>query len=257
GRAGGLESACKALDSLEVDIAFLQECKLTDGVYTRKSSDYSIVASDAPSAHQGGVALCWRDSDAYEVEETKIWSPNVIAFRLITEAANFYVVGCYIPPSDPETLEHVEKAWENCPKGFRPLLIGDMNINLESPRDERDETIAEQCDFWDLSCMSAHFMQRRHRRVPGRWSRVGANGDWVDGFHQSLTTSWLNPETGRDSSGSCYVVLGTMPQTIGPSSLPFTEGGEEDAKLSETICSIPSPPSGRTSNRNGGFIRGA
>ncbi|KAL7523611.1 hypothetical protein ACHAXR_001156, partial [Thalassiosira sp. AJA248-18] len=100
GRAGGLESACRALDSLGVDVALLQETKLTNSVYTRRSFDYSIVASDAPSAHQGGVALCWRESDAYEIEETKIWSPNVLAFRLITGNANFYVVGCYIPPSD-------------------------------------------------------------------------------------------------------------------------------------------------------------
>ena len=146
GRNGGLESACRALDSLGVDLALLQETKLTGGIHTRFSSGYTIVASDAPSAHQGGIALCSRESLAYELEETKIWSPNVIAFRLITGGAKFYVVGCYIPPSDLVALDHVRDAWRQCPKGFTPLLLGDLNINLESPRDERDEVIAEQCD---------------------------------------------------------------------------------------------------------------
>ncbi|KAL7532065.1 hypothetical protein ACHAXR_004425 [Thalassiosira sp. AJA248-18] len=31
---GGLESACWALDSLSVDIGFLQDAKLTGGIYT-------------------------------------------------------------------------------------------------------------------------------------------------------------------------------------------------------------------------------
>ena len=54
GRNGGLESAARALDSLGADIAFLQETKVTGGIYTRHSSGYKIVASDAPSKQKGG-----------------------------------------------------------------------------------------------------------------------------------------------------------------------------------------------------------
>lgn len=37
GRNGGLESACKSLDSTGVNIALLQETKLTNGIYTWQS----------------------------------------------------------------------------------------------------------------------------------------------------------------------------------------------------------------------------
>ena len=76
GRNGGLESACRALGPLGVDIAVLQETKLTKGIYTKRSGGYTIVASDAPSAQQGGIALCWKESEFFELEEHKIWDPN-------------------------------------------------------------------------------------------------------------------------------------------------------------------------------------
>ena len=89
-----------------------------------------------------------------------MWGPNALAFRMITAGADYYVVGCYIPPHDLGTLEKVKAAWAECPKGFIPMLIGDMNIDLDSPRDDREETIAEQCDAWDITDMAAQFWQR-------------------------------------------------------------------------------------------------
>ena len=77
GRNGGLESLCCALASLDVDIAVLRETKLTGGIYTHFSSGYSMIGTiDAPSKHQGGIALCVRENDLFEVEETKIWHPG-------------------------------------------------------------------------------------------------------------------------------------------------------------------------------------
>ena len=68
----------RALDSLGVNIALLQETKLTGGIHARFTSGYSAVASDARSAQQGGI--CFRENRASEIEETKVWSPNVLAF---------------------------------------------------------------------------------------------------------------------------------------------------------------------------------
>ena len=146
GRNGGLESACRALESLNVDIAFLQETKLTNGIHTRNSSGYSIVASEAPSKHKGGIALCWRENRLFELEETKFLSHHVMTFRLITGGLRYYVVGVYIPPSSVVELTHIRQAYAECPSRFQPILIGDLNIDLESPRNERDEEIAEQVD---------------------------------------------------------------------------------------------------------------
>ena len=75
-------------------------------------------------------------------------------------ADRYYCVGCYIPLSDLTTLEDVKKAWLNCSKGGRPLLVGDLNINLESSRDERAAEIAEQVDTMDLTDMTRHFLQQ-------------------------------------------------------------------------------------------------
>ena len=197
GRKGGIESACRALSSLNVDIALLQETKLTNGAYTRNSSGYSVVASDAPSSKKGGIALCWKESQLYELEETKFFGPHVLAFRVITGGLRFYVVGCYIPPSSTDELRHIRDAYRGCPEGFKPILLGDLNINLESPRDERDEEIAEQMDWMDLECMSEHFQQKRRRRTRGRWTwRMHRGGD---GFHPSQITFWHAGEIGNIS----------------------------------------------------------
>ena len=182
GRAGGLESACRALGAMNVDIGFLQETKLTGGVYTRQSSGYQVIASDASSNRQGGVALCWKEHDSYELEEWRFFGPNVLAFRLVTGGKDFYCVGCYIPPSeeDQSTLENVRRAQQQCPEKFELLLFGDLNIDLDAPRDTREEIIAEQCDYWKLTCMTTMFKQRRTRRVKGRWTwRQQRLGRWV------------------------------------------------------------------------------
>ncbi len=72
-------------------------------------------------------------------------------------STQFYVVGCYIPPSNLETLACIDKAWRECPKGAHPILVGDLNINLRALRTVREETIAEQVDAMDLVDMSRHF----------------------------------------------------------------------------------------------------
>ena len=53
GRNGGLETAVRALHGLEVDVAVLQETRLTKGVYARKVEEYRVMASDA-GRPQGG-----------------------------------------------------------------------------------------------------------------------------------------------------------------------------------------------------------
>ena len=61
------------MNAANVDIAVLQEAKLTGEAYTRNSSGYSITATDASSSPgQGGLALCWREDNArFEVKEVR------------------------------------------------------------------------------------------------------------------------------------------------------------------------------------------
>ena len=175
-----MEAACRSFETLRVDIGVLQETKLEKGIHTRRSSGYSVLASKAMSDRQGCVALVWRESRHYEVEEARIESANVLTFRVVSGELKFYVVGCYIPPSDLTTLDQVRAAWARCPKGFRPMLLGDLNLNLESPRDEREEEIAEQLDAYDLTDMGCQFSPRRRRRARGRWTwRMRRQGRWI------------------------------------------------------------------------------
>jgi hypothetical protein len=100
----------------------------------------------------------------------EIRGPNVLSFQLVSGAARWYIIGCYIPPNDLTTLTHVDEAWRACPKGCLPILLGDLNVNLAAPRNDRDDTIADQVDAMALIDMSTHFRQRRGKRSWGRWT---------------------------------------------------------------------------------------
>ena len=135
----------RALEQANVDLAFLTEAKLTGGIHARRGNGYDVIATNAMSKQRGGVALCYRKSDHFEVEETVKHGPNVMAFQLETGRRRYYVVGAYLPPSDTTTIDHVRSAWAQCPKGCTPWLLGDLNVNLMHPLDERGEEIAEEC----------------------------------------------------------------------------------------------------------------
>ena len=43
--------------TVAMDLGIFQGKKCTEGIYTRGSSEYSLVTTDAPSRHRGGVAV--------------------------------------------------------------------------------------------------------------------------------------------------------------------------------------------------------
>ena len=49
----GLESALRGMVQANIDLGVFQETKCTDGVYTRASAGYRVVATDALSRHRG------------------------------------------------------------------------------------------------------------------------------------------------------------------------------------------------------------
>ncbi len=91
-----------------------------------------------------------------------------------------FVIGCYIPPSDLETLTDANKAWRMCPAGAHPILVGNLNFNFCAQRTEREETIAKQVDAMDLIDMSRHFCQRLGKWLRGRWTwQMRREGRWI------------------------------------------------------------------------------
>ncbi len=168
------------MDQLGVDIGFLMETKLTKGIYTRHSLGYDVLALNVTSLSSGGTALFWRGNKLYEVEETRVCGPNVISLHLMMGACQFFVVGCYIPPSNLITLACVDKAWSECPHGAHPILVGNLIINLCALCMKRKETIAEQVEAMDLVDMSRHFCQRLGKRLRRRWTwRMRRGGRWI------------------------------------------------------------------------------
>ena len=105
---------------------------------------------------------------------------NVLTFQLVMGVDRYFIIGVYIAPRDLETLDAVQTAWNSCPKGCKPLLIGDLNMDLLNPQDERDETIAKAIDFMDFLETSRHFCQPRKGLAQGRWTwRMCRMGQWM------------------------------------------------------------------------------
>ncbi len=109
-----------------------------DNHHPRLASGYKILASKATSHNQGGIALLWKENcGEYEVELACIVTPNLLIFQL----SRFYCMGVYIPPTDTMGVEDLWAAWEACPAGCTPLVLGDLNISFRDPRDEQEELI--------------------------------------------------------------------------------------------------------------------
>ena len=130
---------------MEVGCCVLTETKLTDDHYPKFILGYSVIASKAASPHQGGIALLWWENEHrdFEVEAVQVRTPNLLMFQLVTGEERYYVMGMYIPPADTTGVEDLRVAWDACPKKCKPLLMGDLNINLRDPRSEREEIIAD------------------------------------------------------------------------------------------------------------------
>ena len=114
-----------------MDLDIFQETKCTDGIYTRESDGYRVVATDAPSRHRGGVALFYRPSPLFEVEAVREYGPNVLRFKVETGEQRWYIIGCYLAPDDAETIERVVTALGDRPKGTTLIVAGDLITDLE------------------------------------------------------------------------------------------------------------------------------
>ncbi len=106
------------------------------------ASGYKILALKAASHNQGGIALLWKENCGdYEVELARIVTPNLLTLQLITGDKQFHCIGVYIPPTDTMGVEDLWAAWEACPAGCTPLVLGDMNINFSDPWNKWEELI--------------------------------------------------------------------------------------------------------------------
>ena len=82
GRNGGLKAALWGISQANMDLGIIQKMKLADGTYIRRLAGYSIVTTDAPSQHRGGVAIFHRPASHFAVEAVRKYGQNVIGLEL-------------------------------------------------------------------------------------------------------------------------------------------------------------------------------
>ena len=97
--------ALRGISQDNMDLGVFQETKITDGLYTRGSAGYSVVATDAPSRHRGGVIVFYWISPHFSVEAVQKFGPNVVGFHLATGGRWWYIVGCYLFPDNTSAIE--------------------------------------------------------------------------------------------------------------------------------------------------------
>ena len=84
-----------------IDLGIFQETKVTDRISTCGSAGYSVVATDAPSRHRGGVSAFHRSAPHFAVEAVHQFRPNVVGFQMENGERRWYIVGCYLAPDYP------------------------------------------------------------------------------------------------------------------------------------------------------------
>ena len=60
GRNGVLESVSRGMSQANMDLGISQETRITNGIYTRRSAGYNVIARGAPSRHHGRVTVFYR-----------------------------------------------------------------------------------------------------------------------------------------------------------------------------------------------------
>ena len=159
-----MEATLRGVSQANIDLGILQETKLTDGIYTRGSAGYSVIATDAPSQHRGGVALFYRSKPHFVVEAVERFGPNVLGFQVATGERRWYIVGAYVSPEDEEAMETVVAAIGMKPQGAELMVAGDFNADIMAPEgNRRAENIATDFATAGLEDMAQHFMPRRRQ----------------------------------------------------------------------------------------------
>lgn len=103
-RCGGgnnMNMALRAMAGMRIDLGFFFETKLPHSLFTHEAEGFSVVATQANSYSQGGVALFYRPNErSWSLEGIRGHGPNVISATLVTGRRRWTILGVYIPPSD-------------------------------------------------------------------------------------------------------------------------------------------------------------
>jgi exonuclease III len=219
GRNGRLEQALRAMGQMGMDWGLFTEAKVTNGTHTRFSSEYHVIATEAASSSQGGLALFYRDSDTFQVESVRKHGPNVISFEMVVAGVRRPVIGAYIPPSDTElrSLEYILRALDTVEVGLDPILLGDLNSDLASPRTQWADDIATELLSRGLVDTLPLF-KRRRRDATWTWrqprgpddSEIRSRCDYILSTERNLFTK-VAVRDPRHFVSDHFMVMAEMP----------------------------------------------
>ena len=237
------------------------ETKFLDPTFaTKRWAGYDIKTAAAGTTSCGGVALLARKNDWATVENAKVVGTNVLSFELVlNKKERFFVVGCYFPPSDKEGKARrlVEQALRDKPVGSMPLVIRDLNANLDAPWSRRETIFVQAMREHGLECASRHFRVCHGRHLRGRWTwrqvKEGATrlGDrrWVRSRPDYIPV--LEAEQKRVKNFRWVFPTTTTPTTA-PSSSEYGAGGDSSATCGSgrpSPSNLRRPGSGRRGRR--------
>ena len=119
GQNSGLESDLRGMSQTNLDLGVIQESKITDGIYTRRSDGYSIFTTDGPTRHRSGVAVFYRESLRFTVEAIQKFGPKVVRFQMMTGERQWYIIGCYFPPENAFENREQRRSAQRAPPGIQ------------------------------------------------------------------------------------------------------------------------------------------
>ena len=76
---------------------------------------------------------------------------------IVSRDKKFGIVGAYVPPKDYTTLLHIMEALGRFPWQRNVILVGNLNLDLDSVEPERDSEIAQLLAASRLHNMHHHF----------------------------------------------------------------------------------------------------
>ena len=97
---------------------------------------------EGDSLHQEGIEVVWQEETGYNVERIENYGPKVVSFSITSGTGRGYVVGVYVPSNYVSVVHWVDQAMVAKMKGLGTILMWDLNIRLEKPRNEREEELA-------------------------------------------------------------------------------------------------------------------
>ena len=228
GRNSSLQIAIRSIQQCNHKLAFLTETKLTDGIYTRHFLGYNVSATNAPSPHQGGVALVYQEptaSDPWSIESIQKHGQNCMSWVFVSADLRIPMIGAYLTPQHLNDLPHVQRAFDRFTGSqHHPILMGDFNADVHDPTSERNREIAEFFALNGVSDLLPHFRQRRHFRHKTTWFQhryepqphtIRSRCDYICGSDRRLfqKVSIRRPRYDTDHFMVSAVLLSSLPKS--------------------------------------------